>query len=330
MNSKILVIYTGGTIGMEKAPNGSYVPFSMENLLRHVPQIKRLGLELTIDSFKEPLDSAHIGPNEWLDISKRVSANYNDYHAFVILHGTDTMAYTASALSFLLHGLDKPVILTGSQIPISEEGTDGVDNFVNALKIAKEGLVNRVALWFHKSLHNGCSVTKIDSKDFDGFASPNHEVLVSLETDFIYNKDAFWLKKKEHNFLEKINSTVAFLSVLPITNKESQASLINESPIEGLVMSVLGSGTVPIREGDVIYNALINKNIPIIAISECLKGGVEIGKYEAGNVLGKLNVISGQKMTKEAAITKLIVALSNYDSREGIENYFKTNQVGEL
>ncbi len=330
MKKKILVIYTGGTIGMVKDASGSYVPFSLENILQYVPQLNKTGVDLTIYSFEKLLDSAYVGPAEWLEISKKISNNYNDFSAFVILHGTDTMAYTASALSFLLNGLDKPVILTGSQIPINEEGTDGIDNFLNALSIAKEGLVNKVAIWFHQTLFNGCSVTKINSKEFDGFDSPNHEVLASLDSGFKYNKNAFYFKKTDKVFFDKIGSKVLFLNIYPAADQAEQASIIKNSLSRGIVISVLGSGTVPFKEGDVLFNALYDKNVPIIAVSQCLKGGIEVGKYESGSVLKKLNVISGQKITKEAALTKLIVALSNFDSKEKVLFYLKTNQQGEF
>ena len=172
--------------------NNYWVQHNFRNILQYVPQLNKIDADLTINSFQKLLDSAYVRPAEWLEISNKVSINYNDFAAFAILHGTDTMAYTASALSFLLHGLDKPVILTGSQIPINEEGTDGIDNFLNALSIAKEGSVNKVSILFHQTLYNGCSVTKINSKEFDGFDSPNHKVLASLDSVFKYNKNAFY------------------------------------------------------------------------------------------------------------------------------------------
>lgn len=330
MSHKILVIYTGGTIGMIKSDEGVYVPFSIDNLISYVPQINNLGIDISINAFDEPLDSAFIGPNEWLKISNIVADNYDDYDGFVILHGTDTMAYTSSALSFLLRGLDKPVILTGSQIPICEEGTDGVDNFVNALKIAKEGLVNRVAVWFHKSLYSGATVTKIDSKSFDGFDSPNHEVLATLQTEIKYNKNAFGLNKPKPSFFKKLKSNVLFLQLIPTLNLDYILNEIDENYIGGIVFSVLGSGTVPFTSKNSFYTSLKTKSLPIIAISDCPKGGVEIGKYQAGSVLKELNVISGMKMTKEAAIAKLMVAISNFDSEEDMRSYLLKNQVDEF
>ncbi len=330
LKPKILVIYTGGTIGMIKSELGTYVPFSVDGLLGYVPQIYNLGVTVIVESFKKPLDSALIGPEQWLNIAGIITKNYDLVDGFVILHGTDTMAYTSSALSFLLRGVDKPVILTGAQIPIYEKESDGIDNFMNALEIAKQGVVKEVALWFHKTLHKGSCVTKSDSVGLKGFSSPNHEFLATKEKVIRYNKNAFITGEFDRVFFNKINSKVHYLNLLPTTNKEIQAKLINENTIEGLVLSVFGSGTVPLIQKDPLVIALENKKIPIIAITECYKGGVEIGKYEAGSILNNLNVVSGKKITKESAITKLMVATGNMNSEDEIRNYLVENQVGEF
>ncbi|MFL2582742.1 MAG: asparaginase [Flavobacteriales bacterium] len=327
---KILVIYTGGTIGMIKSELGMYVPFSVDGLLGYVPQIYTLGVDIVIESFEKPMDSALIGPKQWVTISKIISKNYDLVDGFVILHGTDTMAYTSSALSFLLRGLSKPVILTGAQVPIYEEKSDGVDNFINAIEIAGQGVVKEVALWFHKTLFKGACVTKSDSKSFSGFSSPNHEPLATKEKAIKYNKGAFDTGELDRIFFFSINAEILYINLLPSINKEIQAKVINENPIQGIVLSVFGSGTVPLIQEDLLTAALQDKNIPIIAVSECYRGGVEIGKYEAGSILNDLNVISGQKMTKEAAITKLMVAIGNFKNEQEIRNYLIQNQVGEF
>ena len=330
LKPKILVIYTGGTIGMIKSELGTYVPFSVDGLLGYVPQIYNLGADIVVESFEKPLDSAFIGPKQWITISKIITKNYDLVDGFVILHGTDTMAYTSSALSFLLRGVDKPVVLTGAQIPIYEEGSDGSDNFINALEIAKQGVIKEVALWFHKNLHKGACVTKSDSKDLKGFSSPNHGLLATKENVIKYNKNAFNKGEFDRVFFNEINCTVLYLNLLPTTNKEIQAKVINENFIQGIVLSVFGSGTLPLIEKDSLAVALRKKNIPIIVITECYNGGVEIGKYEAGSLLNDLNVISGKKMTKEAAITKLMVATGNLNSNQDVRNYLIKNQAGEF
>ena len=212
---KILVVYTGGTIGMIQSENGTYIPFSLEGLLESFPQINHLGIDVILKSFENPLDSALIGPKEWLMICDIIVEKYDLVDGFVVLHGTDTMAYTSSALSFFLRGIDKPVIVTGAQIPIHERGSDGKDNFINALEIAKQGVVKEVGLWFHKTLYKGACVTKSHSKDFKGFSSPNHPVLASKKQVIQYNKSAFASKKPIRSFFKEIDSKVYYLHFIP-------------------------------------------------------------------------------------------------------------------
>ncbi len=327
---KILVVYTGGTIGMIQSGNGTYIPFSLEGLLESVPQINHLGIDVILKSFENPLDSALIGPKEWLMICDIIVEKYDLVDGFVVLHGTDTMAYTSSALSFFLRGIDKPVIVTGAQIPIHERGSDGKDNFINALEIAKQGVVKEVGLWFHKTLYKGACVTKSHSKEFKGFSSPNHPVLASKKQVIQYNKSAFASKKPIRSFFKEIDSKVHYLHFIPSINKEIQANAIIENQIEGIVLSVFGSGTVPLSEKDPLTRALKKKKVPILVVTECFQGGLELGKYQAGTLLGELDVISGKNMTKEAAITKMLVGASNFKDSEQLRNFLLENQVGEF
>mgnify|MGYP001263867555 CR=1 FL=1 len=329
MDTKIKVIYTGGTIGMIKSEAGSYIPSSIDYLLSFVPSIDKIGVNLTFESFEKPLDSAFIGSKEWLQIAGVIVADLDDFDGFVVLHGTDTLAYTSSALSFLLKGVSKPIVLTGAQIPISEKGTDGIKNFTNAIKVAKDGLVNEVSLCFYKNLFSGACVTKTDSISLDGFTSPNHPILAKLGNEIEYTE----ISKKSGDcgsIFEKINDSVFYLSISPVFNSSSIIEFLDHDSIKGIVLSVFGSGTLPIKVDDPLYNKLSEMKIPILVVSECLKGGVEIGKYEAGTVLRELNVISGGKMTKEAAITKLMIGLANFNSEKDIRKYLTENQVGEL
>jgi len=327
---KILVIYTGGTIGMIQSENGTYIPFSLEGILDSVPQINYLGIDVVLKSFEKPLDSALIGPKEWLMMYEIIIENYDLVDGFVILHGTDTMAYTSSVLSFLLSGLEKPVILTGAQIPIYESESDGANNFINALEIAKQGLVKEVGLWFHQTLYKGACVTKSHSKDFKGFSSPNHPVLASKKKVIQYNKSAFTSKKPIRSFFKEIDSKVHYLNFLPSINKEIQAKVIIENQIKGIVLSVFGSGTVPLIKEDPLARALKKKKVPILVVTECFEGGLELGRYQAGYIFEELEAISGQNMTKEAAIAKMIVGTSNFKDSEKLRDFLLENQVGEF
>jgi len=330
LKPKILIVYTGGTIGMIRSEKGTYIPFTLKRILDSVPQINNMGIDIVVESFETPMDSAFIGPKEWLKISRIISHKYNQVDGFVVLHGTDTMAYTSSALSFLLRGLDKPVILTGAQIPIYEKESDGVGNFINALQIAKEGKVREVGLWFHKTLYKGACVTKSHSKGFKGFSSPNHPVLASKEQTVNYNRLAFSSGSFDRLFFDKIQSNVFYLNLLPQSQKELQAKVIRQNTIEGIVLSTFGSGTVPLKEKDSLFKALKNKKIPIIVVTECFEGGLELGKYEAGSILKKLDVISGKNMTKESAITKMMIGTANFKDNLDLRDFLEENQVGEF
>ena len=326
---KIKVIYTGGTIGMVKSEKGSYVPFSVEHLMNHVPEVTQLGVDLTVTSFSKPIDSAFVGPEEWNEMAEDVFSNYDHFDGFVILHGTDTMAYTASALSYMLAGIDKPVVLTGSQIPISEPGTDGGDNFLNAIKIAKEGLMNEVTVWFHKSLFRAANVTKINTLDLDGFQSPNHPVLANLDKEIKYNKDVKLIEKHGFNLLMANEPLIKILDLSPGINLSAEANHIKNNDFQGVLLKTFGAGTTKIKEEDELFKVLMASSMPVLVISECLKGGVNISKYEAGSTLEKLQVIAGEKMTKEAALTKLIIGCSNFKGEE-LSLFIKENKVGEF
>jgi L-asparaginase len=329
MKPKIKVIYTGGTIGMIKSDAGFYVPSSIDYLLSFVPSLEKINIDLTFEAFEKPLDSAFIGPKEWLQIVGVIRADIDEFDGFVVLHGTDTLAYTSSALSFLLKGVKKPIILTGSQIPICEKESDGVPNFTNALKVARDGVVKEVSVWFHKNLFRGSCVTKIDSKSIDGFDSPNHPVLATLSNEIEYIET---VKKnvESSSFFKKIEDSIFYLSISPGFNSRAIHACLNDDLVKGIVISVFGSGTLPIKVDDPIYTKLSALNLPVLVVSECLKGGMEMGKYEAGTVLSNLNAISGEKMTKEAAITKLMIALGNFNSETEIRKYLSEDQVGEL
>lgn len=328
MRPNIKVIYTGGTIGMVKSKDGHYVPASLDRLLEYVPNLAEIGANLSFESFDKPLDSTFVGPNEWLEIAGVIRNQLQQFDGFVVLHGTDTMAYTSSALSFLLKGALKPIVITGSQIPICEEGSDGVENFYNALKIASDGRVKEVALWFHKSLYKGACVTKVDTKSMNGFSSPNHPVLAKLSSGIEYENTDEKLEKSAF-FLDKINNSIFVLNFTPGMDLNLVAQWLESNTFKGIILSALGLGNLPIKITDSIYKQLFKMKLPILVISDCLKGGVEIGKYEAGHALSALNAISGGKMTKEAAVTKLMIAVANFNNEKDVRDYLIKNQVGE-
>lgn len=327
--SRIKLIYTGGTIGMVKNDNGNYVPFDLDNLMSHVPKIKELGIALNLVSFNKPVDSSQIQPSHWIDLVEIIEKDYDHYDGFVILHGTDTMAYSASALGFLLQGIDKPVIFTGSQLPISELRSDARDNLITALQFAKDAIVKEVAIAFNNELLRGVRSRKRNAEDFDAFESPNSEPLAVAGTRINYAKDVL-KPQRELQFFKTINEKVILLKLHPGFNEEIYLKVLDSSNVSGIVLEVFGSGTVPFQESGHFVDQLIKfiqRGHPVIAVSQCPKGTVEYGKYEAGNLLAKIGVINGENMTSEAALTKMMVGLGN--QLKTISSYLSANQVGE-
>jgi len=336
--SNILLIYTGGTIGMiEDEQSKSYLPFSVESVLRFVPRLSELDLSLSVVSFDKPLDSAHVGLNEWLKIKNLVCDNYQDYDGFVILHGTDTMAFSASAVSFLLQGLNKPVIFTGSQLPISKVRSDAHENLVTAIEIAisqKNGKPNvpEVAVFFDKNLYRAVRSTKDNAESFDAFSSPNYPVLATAGVNIKFN-EAFItpFSKKGISPLMHIEKNVVVLKLFPGIDDRFIKQNVSAPWVKGIVLETFGTGTVNLSADSIeVLKTAINNGVLIYAVSQCKIGSVEIGKYKSSSVLKEIGVLSGSDITSEAALVKLMVVLGNYSDNKEIENLLISNWIGEL
>jgi L-asparaginase len=336
--AKILLIYTGGTIGMIEYENaGSYLPFSVESVLGFIPKLKALNADISVVSFKEPMDSAHVGLDEWLEIRTIIKDNYELYNGFVVLHGTDTMAFSASALGFLLQGLNKPVIFTGSQLPISQTRSDAHENLVTAIEIAiaqKDNLprIPEVTVFFDNQLYRGVRSTKNNAENFDAFSSPNYSVLATAGVNIKYNS-ALINSATNTSFqaLEKLERNVVILKLFPGINEEYIKQVVSSDWVKGVVLETFGTGTVNLsaRSVEVLRKAIKN-GVKILAVSQCNIGAVELGKYDASNVLRSVGVLSGNDMTSEAALTKMMVVLGNYSEPSKIDALLTSNWIGEL
>ena len=335
--SKVLIIYTGGTFGMVKDKSGSLIPFDFSLILQHLPTLRSLSLELTVISFANPIDSSNIKPEHWVIIGRIIVDNYNSQDGFVVLHGTDTMAYTASALSFMLQGLNKPVIFTGAQLPIAEPRSDARENLITALEIAsakKDGFatVPEVCIYFGSELLRGCRSKKVESQHFDAFQSENYPRLAEAGViiDYNYNVIRHPSTSLQIKLLESLNTNVAILKLYPGISKSAVEQVLTTPGLKGLVLETFGSGNAPTDTWltDVLKIA-ISKGVLVLNISQCPGGMVEQGKYETSKSLKEIGVISGRDMTTEAAITKLMVALGEFDSKDA-PLYLAQSSVGEL
>lgn len=336
MKRKVLIIYTGGTIGMEKDyETGSLKPFNFELIFDKLPEIKLLECETDIHAFSIPLDSSDIGPEEWKKIASVIDENYNVYDGFLILHGTDTMSYTASALSFMLKGLKKPVVLTGSQLPIGDLRTDAKENLLTSLYYASlyknnEAVIQEVVLYFEYKLLRGNRSIKYSSEYFDAFQSPNFPVLgqsgvhLNIEETNLFRPQI----QEEFSVDYHLTDSVIFWRIFPGMNLDY---LLDLRDVKVLILQVFGSGTIfGVEKTMKILQKIRKKGTEIIVTSQCLSGEIQFGKYINSNVFEKIGAISGKDITTESAITKSMHLVGNKEYTESFGTLFSTNLRGEI
>lgn len=337
--SSVLLIYTGGTIGMMQDPaTGHLKPFNFEALNEQIPELKKFNLRLSSLSFEEPIDSSNMHPRTWIKLAGIIEKNYSRYDGFVILHGSDTMAFTASALSFMLENLAKPVILTGSQLPIGIIRTDGKENLITAIEIAaakhKNGkaLVPEVAVYFEYELHRGNRTLKYNSQHFDAFRSPNFPVLAEAGVDIRYNfadlRKPGTGKLKVH---KRLDNDIAVLRLFPGISKKITESVLGAPGLRAVILETFGAGNASMEEWFTeLLKKSIAKGIIVLNITQCLEGRVIMGMYETSSHLEKIGVVGGADMTYEAAVTKLMFLLGQELPLLKIKKLLGKNLRGEL
>lgn len=304
------------------------VPFNFDHLIENVPKVKMLDYHIDNIQFAHPIDSSNMCPPYWQEITRNIADNYDKYDGFVVLHGTDTMAYTASALSFMLQGLTKPVIITGSQLPIGEVRTDGEENLITALQIAAaraddgRPMVQEVAILFENYLWRGCRSTKRSADHFNAFRSNNYPELAHIGLGITFAQDALDRDpSKQLKVYERLDTSVMCIDLFPGLDETTLRHLLNTPRVKGIVLRTFGAGNGPTDSW--FINAIrdaVDRGVIILNITQCANGSVDPVRYETGDQLAATGVIPGGDITFEAAITKMMhlfaLGLSNKDVAE--------------
>jgi L-asparaginase len=335
----ILIIYTGGTIGMVNDPvTGTLIPIDFRHISGQVPELRRFGFNLGSVTFDPVIDSSDVSPATWIKIADTISEKYNDFDGFVVLHGTDTMAYSASALSFMLTGLEKPVIFTGAQLPIGVLRTDGKENLITAIEIAaarENGLpvVPEVCVYFENKLMRGNRTTKFSAEQFNAFASPNLPPLAEAGLQIKYNRNVirYPTVRRHLSVSKEFDTGVAVLRLFPGIRHDLVHSMLSTPGLHGLVLETYGTGNAPTLQWffDELQSFIASGGV-VLNVTQCPAGSVEMGLYETSAGLVSAGVISGKDITSEAAVTKMMILLGSSLLRDKAKALMARPLCGEM
>jgi L-asparaginase len=335
----ILLIYTGGTIGMIKDfETGVLKAFDFKTLLEKIPELHLLDCNIDTVSFENPIDSSNMNPEYWVQIAELIEENYYQFDGFVVLHGSDTMSYTASALSFMLENLAKPVIFTGSQLPIGDLRTDAKENLITSIQVASlqsknKPLIKEVCLYFEYKLFRANRTTKINAEHFEAFSSFNYPELAESGVHLKVNNEYLFKPnlKKALQVHKKLDNNMTLIKLFPGISETVLKNILNTENLKAVILETYGSGNSTTEKWFInLLKESIKKGIHIINVTQCSGGSVVMGHYETSSQLKKIGVISGKDITTEAAICKLMYMIGQNISSKVFKTIYETPLRGEL
>ncbi len=337
---KILIVYTGGTIGMVKDyKTGALKAFDFSQISSKIPELQQLHCDISTISFEEPIDSSNMNVNYYIDIAEIIFENYDKFDGFVVLTGSDTMSYTSSAISFMFDNLQKPVIFTGSQLPIGDLRTDAKENLITSIQVAStyengKPVVQEVGLYFEYKLYRANRTTKINAEQFEAFASMNYPPLAESGVHLNFNYPVLFRRVKEGGSLvlrKKLDNNVAILKLFPGITEAVVTSFINIPNLKGIILETYGSGNAPTEKWFIkLLEQVVTKGVYIVNVTQCAGGSVILGHYETSSDLKRIGIVDGKDITTETAIAKMMYLLGEKLSKEEFKHYFETSLRGEI
>lgn len=335
----ILLIYTGGTIGMVKDyTTGALKIFNFDKLLKHIPELNQLNCSIQSISLEEPIDSSNMNPDNWVFIAEIIEKNYGHFDGFVVLHGSDTMSYTASALSFMFENLSKPVIFTGSQLPIGDLRTDAKENLITSIEVAAsqengEPIISEVCLYFEYKLYRANRTTKINAEHFEAFTSPNFPPLGESGVHLKFYKQLMYKPKKAKPFTvrKRLDNNIVILKIFPGITERAVSGILGIEGLKGVILESFGSGNAPTEKWFInLMKKTIDKGIYIVNVTQCIAGSVIMGQYETSIELKKAGVINGGDITTESALAKMMYLLGENIPKNKFKSIFEAQLRGEI